>query len=349
MSENHSRAPRSAVAAFLVVCVAVLALFAGYFALTRAADPSSEPTSETDTAERIAEVRQGPHLVFRQTRQDRTYGQAVLAPLDGPNEARVPTSLACERVHVAATRGVCLQADRGVITTYRAVIFDEAFAPRHEIALPGVPSRVRVSPDGSRAGITVFVNGDSYAAGNFSTRTLIVDTATGQILGNLEDFAITRDGRPFKAVDFNFWGVTFADRSRFYATLATGGHTYLIEGDVESRRGRTLRDGIECPSLSPDRTRVAFKKRIREGVRLVWRIGVLDLASLEETLVADSRNVDDQAEWLDNHHVVYGLPSATTPGSSDVWAAPANGSGAPSMLVKDAWSPAIVRKGNVES
>jgi hypothetical protein len=327
----------------------VVALFAGYFALTRAADSGAEPAAAGNAVERIADVQQRPHLVFRDTRQDGTYGHAVLAPLDAVDTDRIPTSLACERVHVGGTRGVCLQADRGVITTYRAVVFDETFAPRHEIALPGVPSRVRVSPDGSRAGITVFVNGDSYAAGNFSTRTLIVDTADGQVLGNLEDFAITRDGRAFKAVDFNFWGVTFADRSRFYATLATGGHTYLIEGDVDSRHARTLRDGIECPSLSPDRTRVAFKKRIRDGVRLVWRIGVLDLASMQETLVADTRNVDDQAEWLDDQRVVYGLPSATSPGSSDVWAAPADGSGSPSMLVKDAWSPAIVRAGKVAS
>jgi hypothetical protein len=88
---------------------------------------------------------------------------------------------------------------------------------------------------------------------------------------------------------------------------------------------------------------VAFKKRIRDGVRLTWRIGVLDLASLQETLVADSRNVDDQAEWLDDDHVIYGLPSTTIPGSSDVWAAPADGSGTPRMLASNAWSPVVVR------
>jgi hypothetical protein len=254
----------------------------------------------------------------------------------------VSTPLACDRVHYAGGRGVCLTASRGVVTTYTAIMFDEAFTAGHEIALPGVPSRVQVSPDGTRAGITVFVSGDSYASGTFSTRTFIVNTATGEVLGELEEFAVTRAGRPFAAVDFNFWGVTFADANRFYATLATGGHTYLIEGDVDAKRARTLHDGVECPSLSPDGTRVAFKKRIRDGVRLTWRIGVLDLASLQETLVADSRNVDDQAEWLDNDHVIYGLPSTTIPGSNDVWAAPADGTGEPKLIVKDGWSPAVV-------
>jgi hypothetical protein len=33
-------------------------------------------------------------------------------------------------------------------------------------------------------------------------------------------------------VDINFWGVTFARApGRFYATLGTKGHTYLVEGD----------------------------------------------------------------------------------------------------------------------
>jgi hypothetical protein len=113
-------------------------------------------------------------------------------------------------------------------------IFDDRFRSIHEISAPGVPSRTRVAPDGSVAGYTSFVSGHSYAQGAFSTRTVIVETDTGEEFGNLERFQTLRDGEAFDAPDFNFWGLTFTDDpNRFYATLGTGGETYLVEGVVE--------------------------------------------------------------------------------------------------------------------
>jgi hypothetical protein len=347
MSQPESR--KSAIVALIGLSVFLLVGLAAYVRWTGGtARPGTSPHVDESgsSSDSLGRIRQIPHMVFRHTGLGGMYGRAVLASLDALNASRVPTSLECDRVHMARGRGVCLVAARGVVTTYKAVTFDETFSGTHEIALPGVPSRVQMSPDGTRAGLTVFVSGDSYASGTFSTRTFIIDAASGDVLGNLEEYAVTRNGRPFKAVDFNFWGVTFADANRFYATLATGGETYLIEGDVNERRARTVHEGVECPSLSPDGTRVAFKKRIRDGVRLSWRLGVLDLASLKETLIADARNVDDQAEWLDDEQVIYGLPSATVPGSSDIWASRADGTGEPRMLAADGWSPAVVGGGN---
>jgi hypothetical protein len=342
MSQPRSRKPASL--AFLVLAVALLVGLAGYVRWTgHGGDDSAGASPTRSTVESIQNLRRGPHMVIRHTRLGEAYGRTVLAALDSPNTSRAATPLACDRVHYAAGRGVCLAADRGVVTTYRAITFDETFAVRSEIPLPGVPSRVRVAPDGTRAGLTVFVSGDSYTSGTFSTRTLIIDTGTGRVLGDLEEYAVTRDGQPFKAVDFNFWGVTFADANRFYATLASGGRMYLVEGDVDSRRARTLREGIECPSLSPDRTRVVFKKRVTSSMRLVWRVAVLDLQTLQETLVAETRSVDDQSEWLDNDHVVYALPSDARAGSTDLWVVGADGTGSPRILAEDAWSPAFVR------
>ena len=75
----------------------------------------------------------------------------------------------------------------------------------------GVPSRARVSPDGRYGATTVFVTGHSYAStGAFSTETLIIDLATGQSLGNLEEWKVEKDGQTIDAPDVNFWGVTFA-------------------------------------------------------------------------------------------------------------------------------------------
>ena len=48
---------------------------------------------------------------------------------------------------------------------------------------------------------------------------------------------MTRDGKPFDKIDFNFWGVTFSrDERRFHATLSSGGKFY-------PRRGRRRRGG----------------------------------------------------------------------------------------------------------
>ena len=64
-------------------------------------------------------------------------------------------------------------------------------------------------------------------------------------------------------------------------------------------------EGVECPSLSPDGTRIAFKTRSDSGVGpITWRIAVLDLATSEVTELAETRNVDDQvasARRFDDH------------------------------------------------
>ena len=62
------------------------------------------------------------------------------------------------------------------------------------------------------------------------------------------------------------------------------------------------------------------------------------------SLLAETRGVDDQPEWLDNSHVLYGLPrSVEGSASSDIWAVPADGSGTPQLFIPDAWSPTVVR------
>jgi hypothetical protein len=161
--------------------------------------------------------------------------------------------------------------------------------------LNGLPSRACISPDGRYAALTVFVTGHSYNEAGFSTQTTILDTASGAMLGDLEQFTVWRNGARFQAADFNFWGVTFArDSDRFYATLKSGDRTYLLEGNVSSRQAHILYENVECPSLSPDNTRVAFKKAIVRDGRSMWQLSLLDLATLREApLTAETRSVDD--------------------------------------------------------
>jgi hypothetical protein len=338
------RLDRRTIAFLLLSGVLVVAALS--YALWRRSHVVRPPTSTAAVLEAdsgtIARLG-APVVLFRNSDLGDGHGRLVLASANDPN-ARYLASLSCERVHFAAGHGVCLTADRGLTTTYRAVTFGAEFKAVHQIPLPGLPSRVRLSPSGRLAGLTVFVSGDSYAAGSFSTRAILLDTGDGKTLGDLEQFTLTRDGRPFKAVDFNFWGITFADDRRFYATLQTAGTRYLVEGDVSTRTARVIGEDVECPALSPDGTRIAFKKREAIKGRIGWRMAVRELATGQVTVLSEAQSVDDQPEWLDNRRVLYGLPSESRPGSTAVWAVQADGSGTPALFLDSAWSPAVVRE-----
>ena len=159
-------------------------------------------------------------------------------------------------------------------------------------------------------------------------------------MGELEQFAVWRDGSGLQAADFNFWGVTFTrDSNRFFATLSTGGVEYLVEGRVQEREIRVIRPGVECPSISPDDTKIVYKKKIdRQGT---WHLHLLDLASMADRAVdAETRSIDDQVEWLDDLHVLYHVTGSL---GSDIWVLPIDGSGPPRILVPQAYSPVVVR------
>jgi hypothetical protein len=292
----------------------------------------------------LASVVAGPHLVFRNTVLGGGYGRLAVVPLAAPGGPRALTGVSCERVYAARRSAVCLSARRGLSNTYKAEVLGPDWTPTGNLPLTGLPSRVRMSRDAALSVTTTFVYGDSYAApGQFSTRTVVTRVAENDSI-DLEKFQLFVDGKRITAADRNFWGVTFADHDRFYATAATGGRTWLVQGSLAGRRMDSLRGDVECPSLSPDGTRVAFKKHgdLPAGQ---WRLAVHDLRTGAETVLAETRSVDDQAEWLDDGTVLYGLPRTSDAGAatSDIWAVPADGSGAPRVLVPDAWSPAVVR------
>src|SRR5688572_4683117 len=136
-----------------------------------------------------------PLLLFS-TMTPETYGRLALASLD--QEARFVADLTCDRVYFAAGRGICLTTEyEGLTPKYTARFFDDEFQTVASTSLTGLPSRARVSPDGRWAAVTVFERGHSYAVDGFSTRSTILDTRSGLVVGDLEQFAVSRDGVPF--------------------------------------------------------------------------------------------------------------------------------------------------------
>ena len=285
-------------------------------------------------------------IFFRYNGVDSNYGKLAFVENGAIARIEFVNGFACDVVYVAGGRGICLTGKSMMRQLFPATLFDSAtFRVLGRIVAQGLPSRARVSADGSMAAFTAFVTGHSYASANFSTQTQIVDASSAKVIADLESFTVTRGGKAFSNRDFNFWGVTFdADPNTFYCTLSTQGGHLLVKGNIKTRSAAVIHEGVECPSLSPDGKHVAYKKRFG-ALSPNWEIRILDVATDRETSTSEGRSVDDQLEWLDNETVLYTIPESATRAtpSTNVWRLRIDGRAAPELFLSNASSPAVVR------
>ncbi|MFI5714178.1 TolB family protein [Kribbella sp. NPDC051620] len=233
----------------------------------------------------------------------------------------------CQRVYAGGGTMACLRATAVPMASELDLINTSGKVVK-TLQLWGNPSRVRVSPSGHLAAWTVFRSGDSYLmAGAFSTTAGIYDLRTGTHYGSLEDFTASVGGQVYSSADVNYWGVTFgSDDEIFYATMASKGKTWLMRGNLQNRTLTAVRENVECPSLSPDGTRIAYK--FRNGK--TWRLHVLTLATHHDVALAETSHIDDQPAWINDKTVAYSKQDSGEPG---VFVVPADGSGQPRKLV----------------
>jgi hypothetical protein len=336
--------PRTAVLVLVTLAVAAAAGIYASLAFQDARESQAAPAAVEVTRSEALPVT--PYVVFRNTASGQGFGEAATVTLKDPGGQRALSGKSCDRVYGTDHLTFCLQTKHELATNFQASVFDAGWNEKAKWPLAGIPSRARTNANGSLVATTVFVSGHSYSGAGFSTETMIRDQA-GAGAGTMEDYALILDGNRIKASDRNIWGVTFVPGQPdvFYATAASQGNIWLVQGSIAGRTLTVVRSGVECPSISPDGTRLAYKKSDTGTLTGHRSIAVLDLASGAESVLAEQQSIDDQIEWLDDSTLLYGLPRDGSELDSDLWSIKTDPSARPALFIEHAWSPSVVRPG----
>ncbi len=338
----------------------LLATIVSLLATLRA--PATQPGPSADV--RSSQSPRPPFVMFRTLAPPEGHGRVATLSLATRDATRQVGGLSCLRLHYAGGRGLCLvQETAENPPTYAAFVFDESLTRGVRFALSGVPTRVRVAPNGRRAAITTYEEEERPEGERLATHSIIVDLQSGQVLADLREFRLELGafaavpglspvssavaGRAdveapigAKAEPLDFSSVAFEpDSDRFFATLTTSSERFLVAGSVDQRALRIIRPGIASEGLSPDGRHLAIKRLIDE--RGAWQLGVIDVQSWNERdLRQGSSSVDDQVEWWDDRHVLYHDMDGDT---TSVWILPVDGVNGPRVAIKDAYSAAVQR------
>ncbi len=330
---------RNRVVAGAAVATVAVVVLAGLWSIrvSRATTPGDDEVRATTARETIAP----PFLMFRTLAPRLAHGRVAMIPLQSPHASRHVAPLTCSRLHYAGGGGLCLVEEaHGTMVKQVLYLFDRRFAIRNRLELRGVPIRARVSSDGRLAAVTVYGEEESPAGERLASESMLIDMRSGNTLADLREFAVTNESGPPIEGPVDIASVAFqSDSDRFFATISTATTRYLVSGSVVARRLTVVGLGFANEALSPDDGRLVVKRLV--GDRGYWRLGVLDLATMNErALDQGPRSVDDQVEWLDNERVIYHDVTAEGTG---IWVLASDGRSGPRLLLADAFSPAVVR------
>lgn len=110
---------------------------------------------------------------------------------------------------------------------------------------------------------------------------------------------------------------------------------------------RVVREGVECPSLSPDGRRLVFKSRRFESGRQLWgrTCSIWRPAARRPSTGRCAASTTRQFGSTTSTFSLYALPEDRTPatGGSDLWLMEDRPVAAPHKLLEQAPSPAVVR------
>jgi hypothetical protein len=305
------------------------------------ADSAPQPPRSTTTTTPIARPGVDPAniaLAFINRVPGDEYGR--VGYIDARGERHV-TELECDRLDINEAGGICLSASAGFGGGGRGLLLDAGFNAQLKFGV-NQPSRAAVSPDGGVVSWTGFTRGHSYLVpGEFATTTQLISVDRG-VGANLETIFATFDidGDPLIAEDRNYWGVTFLDNDRFYATVGYENTTAIVAGQVSNSRLDIVYENASCPEVSPDgRTIVA--KEFRDGR---FQLVAIDVVSGTRRDLGETRSVDDQVEWADDDNILYALPNADEGTDAqpvfDVWALNVAPGSEPQLVIPFADSPA---------
>jgi dipeptidyl aminopeptidase/acylaminoacyl peptidase len=279
-----------------------------------------------------------PFVIFRALAPRDAYGYVAVRQLS-PGARPLVSTLSCSRLHYAGGRGLCAaQEQSGGEIKNVVYVFNARLERGARVVLDGMPTRLRVSPNGRFGAITTYAEEETEQGERLATRTRLVDLNSGTPFADLRDFHVDHRGLPPIEGPMDIASVAFErDGDRFFATLSTDRERYLVAGSQRERRLTTIRAGVANEALSPDGQRLVVKRLLPE--RGFWQLAVIDLRTwAEHDLPQGPRSVDDQVEWLDNAHVTYHDVDGE---STSIWLLPIDGINGPRVLVKDAYSAAV--------
>jgi len=303
------------------------------------------PTVVPEPSGPVQPVAAAGEVVFVNRIPGDDYGRLGIRHSDG---TRTLLDQRCLRVHIAAGNGVCLSQDDALVPAYTTTFFqaDDPYQSELKSYASALPSRARISPDGSLSSVTAFISGTSYAdiSGETSTIVTIDKIESREQLRGANQFEVLSNVQKYNDPTSEYWGLTFADNDEIYITGFFGEAPEIMHGSLDAMTVKPTGYDGSCPSLSPDGETLVYKASRDDGG---FDLVAVDLASDTTWQLGETRSVDDQVEWLDNDTILYALHpdggDTPTQPEFDIWVLDIAEGSEPELFLPNADSPAAIR------